>query len=51
MKNDPHEINDLAADSGYHDLIKQLAARLKKQQEYMDDTLDLGRYFPELFLN
>jgi len=51
MKNDPHEINDLAADSGYHDLIKQLAVRLKKQQEYMDDTLDLGRYFPELFLN
>lgn len=49
MINDPEEINDLADNPEYTDIIKNLANKLKKQQEIMDDPLDLHPYFPELF--
>jgi len=47
--NDPEEMNDLAENPDYVTTIKDLTSRLKKQQELMDDTLDLKPYFSEIF--
>ena len=47
--NDPDEMIDLAENSEYSNVIKELAVRFKIQQEIMDDTLDLHPFFPELF--
>ena len=49
MVNDPDEMNDLADNKEYAKVKKELVERLKKQQEIMDDPLDLHPFFPELF--
>jgi len=49
IENDPEELNDLSENSEYDEVVKKLAGRLKKQQELMDDPLDLHPFFPELF--
>ena len=49
VKKDPEEIDDLAENNDYSDTIKDLARRLKEQQQLMGDPLDLHPYFPELF--
>ncbi len=46
---DPLEMKDLSDDSAYQSTKLQLISRLKKQQELMNDPLDLHPYFPELF--
>ena len=48
MKNDPYEIHDLAQKPEYRGKVKELFTALVKLQKEMKDTLDLGRYFPEL---
>jgi hypothetical protein len=49
IQEDPDEINDLA-DNPEFDIVKNdLAERLKKQQQMMNDPLDLHPYFPDLF--
>ncbi len=47
--NDPEEINNLADNPEYFDVVKDLAGRLKKQQEIMDDPLNLKSSFPDMF--
>ncbi len=47
--NDPEEMNDLAGNSEYENVKSDLVERFKKQQEIMDDELDLHPFFPELF--
>jgi arylsulfatase A-like enzyme len=49
IKNDPLEMNDLAQNSDSPEIIKDLAHKLKQQQQLMNDPLDLSPYFPELF--
>jgi arylsulfatase A-like enzyme len=49
IENDPEELNDLAENPQYDEVIKELADQLKKQQKIMDDPLDLHPFFPELF--
>ena len=49
MVNDPDELNDLAGNPEYFDLIKELSIKFKAQQEFMNDTLSMSGYFPELF--
>jgi arylsulfatase A-like enzyme len=49
MENDPQEMNDLTDNSDYAEVKKELVAKLKKQQQIMDDPLDLHEAFPELF--
>ncbi len=49
MVNDPLEMTDLADDANYAEVKTELAAKLKSQQELMDDPLDLHEFFPELF--
>ncbi len=49
LVNDPQEMNDLADNAEYAEVKKELVAKLKKQQQIMDDPLDLGEFFPELF--
>lgn len=46
---DPEEMIDIADNPEYEQVIKDLAHRLKRQQEYMDDTLDLSKFFPMLY--
>jgi arylsulfatase A-like enzyme len=49
MLEDPNELNDLA-DNPEFELTKiDLIERLKKQQQLMNDPLDLHPYFPDLF--
>jgi arylsulfatase A-like enzyme len=49
MVNDPLEMNDLDGNPDFAEVKKELITKLKKQQELMDDTLDLHTFFPELF--
>ncbi len=41
LKNDPHELNDLAANPKYSAKVAQLMARLAKEQKNWDDTCPL----------
>jgi hypothetical protein len=43
------EMNDLDGNPDFAEVKKELITKLKKQQELMDDTLDLHTFFPELF--
>ena len=47
--NDPDEMVDLADNQEYAKVKMELVKRFKKQQQIMDDQLDLHPYFPELF--
>lgn len=49
IENDPEELNDLAENTDYSNVVKDLAERLKTQQELMDDPLDLHTNFPDIF--
>ncbi|NQU85346.1 MAG: sulfatase-like hydrolase/transferase [Mariniphaga sp.] len=49
LKNDPEELTDICDEPDKFPLIEDLAIKLKKQQILMDDTLDLTRFFPEIF--
>ena len=49
VENDPQEMNDLADDAKYADVKTELAAKLKKQMQQMEDPLDLHSVFPDLF--
>jgi len=49
IEKDPDEINDLADQQKYENVISELAEKLKRQQEIMDDTLNLHAFFPEIF--
>ncbi len=49
IENDPQEMKNLAENPEYNEVVKELVGRLKKQQELMDDPLNLHPYFPELF--
>jgi len=49
MVNDPEEINDIAGDPARNKLIKELSVHFKKQQVIMGDTLDMSRFYPDLF--
>ena len=49
IQKDPEEINDLADNPQYKAVILKLAEKLKKQQEIMDDSLNLHSFFPEVF--
>lgn len=46
---DPNEMIDLADNKDYSDVKKELIEKFKKQQQIMDDPLDLHPVFPELF--
>lgn len=48
MVNDPDEMNDLADNKEYSEVKKELVERFKKQQQIMDDQLDLHPFFPDL---
>jgi len=47
--NDPDELNDISSDPANIGIIKELSEYLKKQQEIMSDTLDMSRFYPDLF--
>lgn len=47
--NDPNEMNDLANNANFTEVKKELIEKFKKQQQVMDDPLDLHPVFPELF--
>jgi arylsulfatase A-like enzyme len=49
MQEDPEEITDLADNPEFDFVKKDLAQRLIKQQQMMNDPLDLHPYFPDLF--
>ena len=49
IENDPEELNDLAGNPEYADVVTDLAGKLKKQQELMDDPLNLNTAFPGIF--
>jgi arylsulfatase A-like enzyme len=49
IQEDPNEIIDLADNTEFDLVKKELAERLKKQQQLMNDPLDLHPYFPDLF--
>ncbi len=49
LNNDPLEMNDLAENTAYKEIKKELIVKLKKEMEMMDDPLDLHPYFPEIF--
>ena len=49
MLEDPNEITDLGDNQEFDIVKKDLAERLKKQQQLMNDPLDLHPYFPDLF--
>ncbi len=46
---DPEELNDLSENPDYSEKLKELAGKLKQQQEIMGDPLDLHPFFPEFF--
>jgi arylsulfatase A-like enzyme len=46
---DPNEMNDLTDNASYNGVKKELIEKFKKQQQIMDDPLDLHPIFPELF--
>ena len=47
--NDPDELNDIAGNPTNITIIKELSEYLKEQQEIMRDTLDMSRFYPDLF--
>ena len=47
--NDPEELFDIAGSPGNMTIIRDLSALFRKQQQIMNDTLDMTRFFPELF--
>ena len=49
MENDPLEMKDLAGEEEYSNVKAELIKKFKRQQELMEDTLDLHPFFPELF--
>ncbi|MCF6334002.1 MAG: sulfatase-like hydrolase/transferase [Draconibacterium sp.] len=49
LVNDPEEMNDLDGNAEYANVKKELIEKFKKQQEIMDDQLDLHPFFPDLF--
>ncbi|NQU52591.1 MAG: sulfatase-like hydrolase/transferase [Bacteroidetes bacterium] len=49
MVNDPEEMNDLADNAEYAKVKTELITKFKRQQQIMDDPLDLHPIFPELF--
>ncbi len=49
LKNDPEEMQNLAEDKTYQDLIINLTQNLGELQKSMDDTLDLSVPFPAYF--
>ena len=49
MVSDPYELKDIAGDPAHIGLIHELTEHFIKQQEIMNDTLDMSRFFPELF--
>ncbi|MBN1987143.1 MAG: DUF4976 domain-containing protein, partial [Prolixibacteraceae bacterium] len=48
IENDPLEINDLAQNPGYSEIVKDLFNRLDNQQKTMNDTLNLKYSFPAI---
>lgn len=48
LENDPMEMNDLADDPEYQQLVKNLFTKLEKLGKEMDDTLDIRSFFPEM---
>ena len=46
LEADPHELNDLAADTGYRDRLTTLFAELRELQREMRDTLDISSVLP-----
>jgi arylsulfatase A-like enzyme len=48
VENDPLEINDLAQNPGYSEIVKNLLNRLENQQKTMNDTLNLKYSFPAI---
>ncbi len=48
LVHDPDEIVDLAGRPESQPIMKELFAKLLKQQEFLEDTLDLTKTFPEL---
>jgi arylsulfatase A-like enzyme len=49
MEKDPEEMNDLADNAKYAKVKNELVEKFKKQQDIMDDPLDLKPIFPDLF--
>jgi arylsulfatase A-like enzyme len=49
MEKDPEEMNDLADNPKYVKVKSELVEKFKKQQDIMDDPLDLKPIFPDLF--
>lgn len=47
LENDPLEMNDIATEPGREQQVSKLFAELVKLGEAMDDTLNLGSFFPE----
>ena len=47
MANDPLEMNDLSEDPGRAELVADLFMQLEEMGRAMDDTLDIGSFFPE----
>lgn len=45
LQNDPDELRDLSEDHRYRPVLTDLIARLKRQQQQLDDTLRLDRVF------
>ena len=46
---DPDELNDIADSPDNKIIIADLVEQFKKQQEIVKDTLDMSRFFPDLF--
>jgi len=49
LNDDPEEMTDLAEDPDYETIKSELTKRLKRQQNLMNDPLDLHPYFPDYF--
>lgn len=49
IEEDPQELNDLANDPDKFELIKELSRRFMVQQKFVNDTLNMSKYFPVLF--
>jgi choline-sulfatase len=45
MKNDPHEMNDLASDKAYKNVLGKLFEKFKQKQKVVGDPIDVTRYF------
>ncbi|MEZ5105126.1 MAG: sulfatase-like hydrolase/transferase [Draconibacterium sp.] len=49
LNDDPEEMTDLAENPDYETIKSELTKRLKRQQNLMNDPLDLHPYFPDYF--